>query len=133
MANSVMRVRLSAAKLGSEVTENGSCCCVTDSRAIARVEVSWLIRIGLGPVCACAISTGVGLAKMRAAITTSDAKRCMTEVVRVAIILAWSGISAFCTPKQGRGQSIVRVDGLIFWFQDLCKQSCLVNLTALFS
>jgi hypothetical protein len=32
----------------------------------------------------------------------------MTEVVREAIILAWSRISAFCTPKQQRGQSIVQ-------------------------
>src|SRR5688572_3836687 len=108
IANRVMRVRLSAEKPGSEVIENGSCCWVTDSRAMARVEVSWLIRTGLGTACAWAISTGAGLAEMRAAITTSDAKRCMTEVVRVAIILAWIRISAFCTPKQVRGQSIVR-------------------------
>jgi hypothetical protein len=28
------------------LVENGSCCWVTESKAIARVEVSWLMRMG---------------------------------------------------------------------------------------
>jgi hypothetical protein len=41
-----MRVRVSELKATEEVSGNGSPRSVTDSRAIARVDVLWLIRIG---------------------------------------------------------------------------------------
>jgi phage gp16-like protein len=41
-----MRVRVSLLKAGFAVGENGSALNVTDSRAMARVLVAWLSRIG---------------------------------------------------------------------------------------
>jgi len=41
-----IRVRVSLLKAGLVVGENGSALNVTDSRAIARVLVAWLSRIG---------------------------------------------------------------------------------------
>src|SRR2546421_10140903 len=47
IANSITRSRLSLPQVTSEVDLNGSCFCVTESRAMARVEVSWLIKVSL--------------------------------------------------------------------------------------
>src|ERR1051325_8829150 len=46
IANNITRVCRSAPKVTGAVMLNGSCCCVTESKAIARVEVSWLISTG---------------------------------------------------------------------------------------
>src|SRR2546423_10526920 len=47
IANSITRSRLSLPQITSEVDLNGSCFCVTESRAMAGAEVSWLFKGGL--------------------------------------------------------------------------------------
>src|SRR2546422_879252 len=46
IANIMTRVRLSLPQLSGEVIANGSRVCVTESTAMARVDVSWLTSFG---------------------------------------------------------------------------------------
>ena len=87
IANSITRSRLSLPQITSEVELNGSCFCVTESRAMARVEVSWLIKVSLAD-CARLRSSGADIdARVTAMIVASETARKIVLRLRNALPL----------------------------------------------
>jgi hypothetical protein len=84
MAKSMIRVLLSVPNLTGEFVEKGSRCWVTDSKEIARVESSWLMRIGAA-VCAEVFETWTSIAPAKSALKDNASKirkhECEAEII----------------------------------------------------